>query len=175
MAGGDEENSIPYMAFTIGPLRFYECVCKPFGLTNALATFQHLMESCLGDYHLKYCIIYLEDIIIFSKTQEEHISRLRTVFQKLDEAGLHLKPNKCEFFKDRLEYLGHIVSSKGIKTNPKKIVAPVNWPQPKNIMQVRSFLGICNYYQKFIRGFAQVAKPLYQLITGENGKKRQMK
>ena len=140
----------------------------PFGLTNALATFQHLMESCVGDYHLKYCIIYLDDIIIFSKTLEEHISRLQVVFQKLDEAGLRLKPSKCEFFKDRLEYLGHIVSSQGIKTNPKKIAAIGNWPQPKNITQVRSFLSFLNYYWKFIKGYAQIAKPWYQLITGEN-------
>ena len=160
-----EENSIPYMAFTVGPLRFYKCVCMPFGLTNAPATFQCSMESCFGDYHLKYCIIYLDNIIIFSKTPEEHISRLWVVFQILDEASLHFKPSKCEFFKDGLEYLGHIVSSQGIKTNTKKIGAIVNWPQPKNIMQVRSFLGFCNYYQKFIKGYAQIAKPLYQLIT----------
>ena len=167
-----EENSIPYTAFTVEPLGFYECVCMPFGLTNAPATFQQLMESCLGDYHLKYCIIYLDDIIIFSKTPEEHISRLCKVFQKLDEAGLHLKPNKCEFFRDTLEYLGHVVSSKGIETNPKKIAAIINWPRPKNITQIRSFLGFCNYYRKFIRGYAQVAKPLYQLLTGQNAKKK---
>ena len=128
-----EENSIPYTTFTVGPLGSYECIRMPFGLTNAPATFQCLMESCLGDYHLKYCIIYLDDIIIFCKTPEEHVSRLWVVFQKLDEAGLNLKPSKCEFFKDQLEYLGHIVSSQGIKTNPKKIAAIVNWPQPKNI------------------------------------------
>ena len=167
-----EENSIPYTAFTVGPLRFYECVCMPFGLTNAPATFQRLMESCLGDYHLKYCIIFLDDIIIFSKTPEDHIARLRMVFQKLDEAGLHLKPSKCEFFRDRLEYLGHVVSSQGIETNPKKIMAIVNWPQPKNVTQVRSFLGFCNYYRKFIKGYAQIAKPLYQLIAGDNAKKK---
>ena len=95
-----EESSIPHTAFTLGPLGFYECVHMPFGLTNAPATFQCLMESCLGDYHLKYCIIYLDDIIIFSKTPEEHISRLCKVFQKLDKAGLCLKPNKCEFWTD---------------------------------------------------------------------------
>ena len=89
-----DEESIPYTAFTVGPLGFYECVHMPFGLTNAPATFQHLMESCLGDYHLKYCIIYLDDIIIFSKTPEEHIERLRKVFEKLDEVGLRLKPSK---------------------------------------------------------------------------------
>ena len=128
-----EEDSIPYTAFIVGLLRFYECVHMPFGLTNAPATFQHLMESCLGDYHLKYCIIYLNDIIIFSKTLEDHIVQLRVVFQKLDKMGLHLKPSEWEFFRDGLEYLGHIVSSQGIETNPKKIMAIVNWPQLKNV------------------------------------------
>ena len=155
-----EESSIPYTAFTVGPFGLYKCVHMPFELTNAPATFQHLMESCLGDYHLKYCIIYLDDIIIFTKTQEEHIDRLSKVFQKLDEAGLRLKPSKYELFRDRLEYLGHVVSSRGIETSLKKIAAILNWPQPQNITQVRSFLGFCNYYRKFIRGYAQVAKPL---------------
>ena len=131
-----DKESIPYTAFVVGPLGFYECVRMPFRLSNAPATFQHLMESCLGDYHLKYCIIYLDDIIIFSKTPEEHIKRLRKVFEKLDEAGLRLKPSKCEFFKDRLEYLGHIVSKDSTETNLKKIMAIVKWPRPKNITQV---------------------------------------
>ena len=166
-----EENSIPYMSFTVGPLGFFECIHMPFGLTNAPATFQQLMESCSGDYHFKYCIIYLDDIIIFSKTPKDHIVRLRKVFEKLDEAGLRLKPNKCEFFKDRLEYLGHIVCKQGIETNPKKIMAIANWPWPKNITQFRSFLGFHNYYCKFIKNHAQIAKPLYLLITGDNAKK----
>ena len=82
------EASRPLTAFTVGPLGFYECVQMPFGLTNALATFQCLMESCLGDLHIKWCIIYLDDIIVFSKTAEEHIQRLRGVFEKLSAAGL---------------------------------------------------------------------------------------
>ena len=93
------EASKPLTAFTVGPLGFYECVQIPFGLTNAPSTFQHLMVSCLGEIHLKRCIIYLEDIIAFSKTPEEHIERLRRVFEKLSAAGLRLKPSKCEFFK----------------------------------------------------------------------------
>ena len=97
---------------------------------------------------------------------------MQVVFLKLDEVGLHLKPSKCKFFKERLEYLGHFVSSQGIDTNCKKFTAIVNWPQPKNITQVCSFLGFCNYYHKFIKGYAQIAKPLYQLITGENAKKK---
>ena len=93
------EASTPLMAFTVGPLGFYECVWMPFGLTNALATFQCLMETCLGEIHLKWCIIYLDDIIMFSKIPEEHIERLRAVFEKLSAAGLRLKLSKCGFFK----------------------------------------------------------------------------
>ena len=93
------EASKPMTAFTIGPLGFYECVWMPFGLTHAPATFQCLMESCLGVLHFKWCIIYLDDIIVFSKTPEEHIKGLRGVSEKLSAAGLQLKPSKCEFFK----------------------------------------------------------------------------
>ena len=93
------EDSKPLTAFTVGPLGFYECVHMPFGLTNGPATFQCLMETCLEEMHLKWCIIYLDYIIVFSKTPEEHIERLRSVFEKLAAAGLRLKPSKCEFFK----------------------------------------------------------------------------
>ena len=105
----------------------------PFGLTNAPATFQRLKESCLGDLHLQYCIIYLDDIIIFSKDPAEHVKRLQVVFQKLDEAGLWLKLSKCEFFKTRAEYLGHIVLEKGIETNSKMIKAIIKWAQLQTI------------------------------------------
>ena len=98
------EASRPLTAFTIGPLGFYECVQMPFGLISAPATFQCLMESCLGGMHLKWCIIYLDDIIVFSKTPEEHIERLSGVFKKLSAAGLRLKLSKCEFFKSRIIY-----------------------------------------------------------------------
>ena len=168
------EESIPYTAFTVGPLGFFKCIRMPFGLTNALATFQRLMESCLGELHLQYCIIYLDDIIIFSKTPADHIKRLRAVFEKLDKAGLRLRPNKCEFFECRVEYLGHVVSENGIETNPKKIEAIINWPQPKTVTQMRSFLGFCNYYRKFIHRYAEIVKPLYKQIFGENAKARGM-
>ena len=126
------EASRPLTAFTIGPLGFCECVQMPFGLTNTLATFQQLMESCLGEMHLKWCIIYLDDIIVFLKMLEEHIERLRDVFEKLPAAGLRLKPSKCEFFKSRIAYLGHIVSKDGIETDPMKITVIKEWPILKN-------------------------------------------
>ena len=166
------EDSKPLTAFTVGPLGFYKCVWMPFGLTNAPAMFQCLMETCLGEMHLKWCIIYLDDIIVFSKTPEEHIERLRGVFEKLTAAGLRLKPSKCKFFKSRVTYLGHIVSKDGIETDPKKIEAIKKWPVPKTVTEVRSFLGFMNYYCKFIPRYAQVAKPINQLVSRDNANKK---
>ena len=167
-----DEASKPLTAFTVGPLGFYECVRMPFGLTNAPATFQRLMETCLGDLHLSWCIIYLDDIIVFSKTRKEHIQRLRAVFEKLAEAGLKLKPSKCELFKSKISYLGHIVSKTGIETDPSKITAIVNWPRPVTVTDVRSFLGFTNHYRKFIHKYAQIARPLHILTSGENANKK---
>ena len=130
------EASKPLTAFTVGPLGFYECVQMPFGLTNAPATFQHLMETCLGEMCLEWCIIYLDDIIVCSKTPDEHIERLRGVFEKLSTAGLRLKLSKCDFFKSQFTYLGHIVSKNGIETDPKKIEAIKKWPVPKTVTEV---------------------------------------
>ena len=112
-----------YTAFTCGPLGFYECGTMPFGATNAPATFQRLMHYCLGDLNTNWCIVYLDDIIFFSDTKEEHLKRLEAVFQKLSAAGLKLKPSKCFFFREEIEYLGHVVSRKGVATNPKKVEA----------------------------------------------------
>ena len=121
------EENIPLTAFTLGQLGFYKCVHMPFGLTNAPTTFQQLMESCLRDMQLYWCINYFNDIIIFSQTPKKHIHRLRGIFEKLWIAGSKLKPSKCEFFQSRISYLGHIVS-KGTETDHKKISAICNWP-----------------------------------------------
>ena len=145
----------------------------PFGLTSSLATFQHLMESCLGEMHLKWCINYLDDIVVFfSKTPEEHIQRLRSVFEKLSAAGLQLKPSKCEFFKFQTACLGHIVSKDGIETDSKKITAIREWPIPKTDTEVQSFLGFTYYYYKFIPKYAHIAQPINQLVSGENAYKK---
>ena len=167
-----DDESIPLTTFTVGPLGFYECVRMPFGLMNAPATFQRLMESCLGEMHLNWCIIYLDDVIIFSKTPDKHIERLRGILQKLQNAGLKLKPSKCEFFKDRISYLGHIVSKNGVETDPKKIQVILDWPRPQTVYHVRSFLGFTNYYRKFMYRYSQIARPLNDLISGENAKKK---
>ena len=122
------EECKPYTAFTCGPLGFYECETMPFGATNAPATFQRLMDNCLGELNMNWCIVYLDDIIIFSSDAASHKERLEAVFQKLAKAGLKLKPSKCEFFKKRIKYLGHIVSEEGVSTDPKKVEAVLNWP-----------------------------------------------
>ena len=131
-----DEESKPLTAFTVGPLGFYECKRMPFGLTNAPAAFQRLMENCLGDLNLYWCIIYLDDIVIFSKDPVSHLERLEAVFRKLEEAGLKLKPSKCELFRRKLAYLGHVISAKGVATDESKIEAIKNWPTPITVTDI---------------------------------------
>ena len=152
-----DEESKPLMLFTVGPLGFYECERISFGLTNAHATFQRLMETCLGDPNLHWCIIYLEDIVIFSKDLASHLERLKAVFWTLEEAGLKVKPSKCELFQWELVYLGQVISGQGVATDEGKIKAVKNWSTPMNITEVRSFLGFTGYYCQFIPKFVQVA------------------
>ena len=118
-----DEESKQYTCIYSRSFGFYQCTRIPFGLTKAPAMFQRLMETCLGDLHLNWCIIFLDDVIIFSKTPKKHLECLRGVFEKLAQAGLKLKLKKREFFKTRLAYLGYIVSKDGIETDPKIIEA----------------------------------------------------
>ena len=160
------EECKPYTSFTCGPLGFFECETMPFGATNAPATFQRLMEDCLGDLNMNFCIIYLDDVIVFSKTPDEHLERLEAVFQKLSAAGLKLKPSKCTFFKTEITYLGHLITSEGVATDPKKIETVIKWPRPNTVHDVRSFLGFVGYYRRFIKGFSALFRPLYDLTKG---------
>ena len=161
-----------FTAFTCGPLGFYECETMPFGATNAPATFQRLMHNCLGDLNMAWCVVYLDDIIVFSDNPKDHIVRLEAVFKKLASAGLKLKPSKCFFFKEEIDYLGHLVSGKGVATSPKKIEAVTKWPVPQTVYDVRSFLGFVGYY-RFIRDFSKISKPIREVIIGlENQSKR---
>ena len=134
----------------------------PFGLTSAPSTFERLMETVMRGLQWETLLIYLDDIIIFSKDVPTHIARLATVLQRLKEAGLKLKPGKCNLFTQEVEYLGHIVSSEGVATDPKKIEAVVNWPIPQHQPDVRAFIGTCSYYRKFVPGYTELAKPLHK-------------
>ena len=131
-----DEESKPLTAFTVGPLGLYECERMPFGLTNVPATFQRLMETCLGDLNLHWCIIFLDYTVIFSKDLTSHLKRLEAVFQKLEKTGLKLKPSKCELFQWQLAHLGHVISAQGVATDEGKIEAIKNWPTPTNVMEV---------------------------------------
>ena len=158
-------------AFHVGNLGFYECNRMPFGLCNAPATFQRLMERAMGDINLRDCLIYLDDIIIFSDTFENHLDRLDAVFQRLHQYNLKLKASKCEFFRSEVTYLGHVVSEAGIKTDPEKISVLKNWPVPKCIKDVRKLLGFAGYYRRFVKGFARIERPLNDMLVGVSTKK----
>ena len=133
------------------------------------------MESCFGEMHLNWCIIYLDDIIVFSRTPEEHLHRLKAVFNKLKAAGLKLKPSKCDLFKQQINYLGPVVSKEGVSTDPEKIKAVTEWPQPTTVTDVRSFLGFVSYYRRFIPNFSKVVKLLNKLLQNLEGPPSQKK
>lgn len=160
-------------AFQVGTMGFYEFNRMPFGLCNAPATFQRLMEKCMGDMNLRDCLIYLDDIIIFSTDFDQQLERLEAVFQRLHDNNLKLKASKCDFFKREVTYLGHIVSEDGIKTDPEKTKAVATWPEPKTIKEVRRFLGFTGYYRRFVKDFSKIARPLNDLLVGHStsGKK----
>jgi len=167
-----EETHKQRTAFTVGPLGFYEFNRLPFGLANAPATYQRLMEECLGDLHLKMCFIYLDDLIIFSSTYEEHMERLEKVFGKLRECGLKLSPKKCSFLQKRVKFVGHIVSEDGIETDPEKIEKVVHWPTPTTPNLVRQFLGFAGYYRRFVKDFSKIVKPLNEVMPDPTKSKK---
>jgi len=141
----------------------YEYLVMPFGLKNAPATFQSFINAVLRPYLDKFVILYLDDILIFSKNLEEHHNHVRMVLQKLIENNLYVKLSKCEFDQEKVEFLGYVLSGKGISTDPKKIAAIKEWPVPKNIKDVQRFVGLCNYYRRFVKNFSNIAKPLHNL------------
>ena len=141
----------------------YEFNVLPFGLTNAPSTFERTMEVILQGCQWKTCLIYLDDIIVFGKNHNQHIQRLAEVMDKLQQAGLKLKPSKCQFFQKSLLFLGHMVSEQGITTDPAKIEALKSWPNPKSVKDVRSFLGFCSYYRRYVPHFADISAPLCEL------------
>ncbi|KAK3083976.1 hypothetical protein FSP39_006179 [Pinctada imbricata] len=141
----------------------YEFNVMPFGLCNAPATFERLLETVLSGLQWNVCLIYLDDIIVYGSTFDKMIENLVKVFDKLQEAGLKLKARKCALFSKQVKYLGHVVSDKGVETDPDKVSAIKDWPQPIDKSHLRSFLGLCSYYRKFIKDFADIARPRHRL------------
>lgn len=153
-------------AFTAGPLGFYEYNRMPFGLSNSPATYQRLMEDCLRNLNHDVCYIYLDDVIIVSSSFDEHIDRLEKVFNRFKKCGLKLSPKKCKFVQSQVKYVGHVVSSNGVSPDPAKIEKIQTWPSPKNVDELRSFLGFSGYYRKHVEGYSSIAQPLTSLLGG---------
>ena len=145
------------------PMGLFEFNVMPFGLTNAPATFQRLMECVLAGLSMEECLVYIDDVIVFSETFQDHLANLEKVFSRLYQAGLTLKLSKCHFCKKEVKYLGHIVGSGGIKPDPDKVSSIVSYPVPRDLKQLQQFLGLANYYRRFIANFSHIASPLYQL------------
>ena len=150
----------------------WEFCVLPFGLMNAPSTFQKMMNDILREYIGDFVQVYIDDILIFSRTREEHIKHCRTIFERLMENKLFLKRTKCSFLQKSVEFCGFIVGDGEIRMDPEKIRTIQEWPRPETVQHVRSFCGLCSWYRQFIRGFAAIAAPLYDLIrTADKDKK----
>ena len=159
-------------AFSVGSLGFWEC-----GLTNCPSTFQRVLEQCMGDLHLQKCLLFTDNIVVFSKTPEEHFQYLREVLGSLRAGGMKLKPSKC--LKHSVDYVGHVLFfGYGVQTNPGKI-QDVNWKTPVSVNEVRRFLGFTGYYRRFVQNYASVAQPLTNIVGDtpgrHKGRKKQVK
>ena len=134
----------------------YEWLVMPFGLTNAPSTLMRLMNEVLKRFLGKFVIVYLDDIMIFSKTKEEHLEHIRQVLQRLKEEKLLINLKKCSFMKEEIVYLGFVISTDGLKMDPEKVKEILEWPTPKNVGEVRSFHGLASFYRKFIKNFSSI-------------------
>ena len=163
------ENDREKTAFSVNNGK-YEFCRLPFGLKNAPSIFQRAIDDVLRDQIGKSCHVYIDDVIIYSRTENEHIAHVDWVLRKLLQANMRVSAEKSKFFKSNVEFLGFVVSRGGIRTSPSKIETIRNYPQPSNLFQLRSFLGLTNYYRCFIKSFAKIAKPLTDELKGDNGK-----
>lgn len=147
----------------VTPDGLYEFKVLPFGLCSAPATFQRMMDTVLSGLKWQSCLVYLDDVVIFSATFDQHVERLRTVLEAISSAGLTIKPQKCHFGFHELLFLGHVVSSEGIRPDPEKTAAVEKFPRPTDKRAVRRFLGLCAYYRRFVKDFSKIAEPLTRL------------
>lgn len=136
----------------------------PFGLATTPGTFQCVMNLMFAGPNRKYVLVFMDDILVFSLTLEDHLEHLQSVFDILKENQLFVKESKCVFAQNSLEYLGHIISDQGVATDPAKTEAMLQWPVPTNVTELRFFLGLTGYYRKFVRNYGLLAKPLTALL-----------
>jgi hypothetical protein len=142
----------------------YEYTVMPFGLTNAPTYFMHLMDKVFMEYLDKFVAIFIDDILISSKTEEGHEKHLRLVLEKLRSNQLYAKFGKCEFWLTKVAFLGHVISAGGVLVDPDKVRDVLNWMPPTNVSEIQSFLGLVGYYRRFIKDFSKIAKPMMKLV-----------
>ena len=135
----------------------------PFGLNNAASTFQRTMELALQGLQWITCLIYIDDIIVFGRSFNEHISRIEEVFERLRQAGLKLKPQKCCMLQTEVVFLGHVVTASGVKINPTNVSKVLDWPQPKTAKQIKQFVAMGSYYRRYIKDVATIVRPMVEL------------
>jgi hypothetical protein len=160
------EEDIPKIAF-FSRYGLYEYLVMSFGLTNAPAHFMYLMNLVFMEDLDKFVVVFIDDILVFSKNNKEHEEHLRIVLQRLRDHQLYVKFSKCEFWLTEVQFLGHVVSSKGISTDPSKVQEVLDWKPPRTVHQVWSFLGLAGYYRRFIPNFSKIAKPIMDLLKKE--------
>uniref|UniRef100_A0A8C9VS90 Gypsy retrotransposon integrase-like protein 1 n=1 Tax=Scleropages formosus TaxID=113540 RepID=A0A8C9VS90_SCLFO len=151
-------------AFTLGRGLWHFTV-MPFGLCNAAATFERLMERVLSDVPRSRCIVYLDDLLVHASSFESALANLKEVFAAIRAAGLKLHPAKCNLLQRQVKFLGHVVDANGVSTDPDKVRQVRDWPAPENVSELQSFLGLASYYRRFVRGFADIAAPLHRLTA----------
>ena len=154
----------------VGSMGIFKFLQMPYGLCNAPATFQWLMQNCLGELNLTYALIYLDDVIVFSQMEEDHLVRLRAVFEHFREHGLKLKPSKCHFLWKEITFLGHKVSEEGMKPRDEGLRGIAEMAPLWNYTEIRRFLGATRFFWHFIKNYAHIAKPLNDLLEGEASK-----
>ena len=142
----------------------YEFLVMPFGLTNAPSSFMDLMNRVFRPYVDQFFVVFIDNIIVYSKDRENHDTHLRVVLETLRKEQLYAKLSKCEFWLNEVSFLGHIVLKEGIQVDPKKIEVVVEWKPPRNVIEVRSFLGLAGYYRRFVKGFSMIAAPMTRLL-----------